>query len=141
MDLLLLSFLLFDNFKWAPTSIRIAQRTTVARKRTYHKALSTEGQFRCPGTWSHDTIIAPSCFCPSTSEVSIHVLLLDTGKGGGGSLTSSGLPLFGSSDRLLLEKEFALPAERKKAATLEKAAARKVQTAAVKKEEQLRLAA
>jgi hypothetical protein len=64
----------------------------------------------------------------------------DTGKGRGGSLPSSGLPLLGSSDRQLQEKEFASPAERKKAATLEKAAARKVQTAAAKKEEQLRSA-
>jgi hypothetical protein len=43
-------------------------------------------------------------------------------------------------DRQLQEQEFASPAENKKAATLEKAAAREVQTAAAKREEQLRSA-
>jgi hypothetical protein len=38
------------------------------------------------------------------------------GKGRGGILPSSGLPLLGSSDRQLQEEEFASPAERKKAA-------------------------
>jgi hypothetical protein len=86
---------------------------------------------------------------PPTSELSVHSSFFiersqerPQGHGKGpGSRPSSGLPLLGFLDRQLQEEEFASPAERKKAATLEKAAAKRVQTAAAKKEEHLRSAA
>jgi hypothetical protein len=89
------------------------------------------------GGWSRGLTAPPVSAFPSTVALSKpEGLARGRGKG-----LATGLPLFGTADIKVQSDEQASPAERRKAATLEYNAAKKVQAAKVKEEERARAAA